>query len=124
MGRITEIQDGATSSPKYRVYLTYFSNGSVKTYNDTVGGSWAYTYDAFNRLATASNASTGNAYSYSYDQYGNRWQQTLTAGTGYNVNYTFNGNNRNTTAGFTYDAAGNLTSDGSGCSPCWTYDYA
>jgi RHS repeat-associated protein len=115
---------GSTASPTYRLYLTYFDNGSVKTYNDTVEGSWAYTYDVFNRLATAANASTGNAYSYSYDQFGNRWHQTVTAGTGLNVNYTFNSSNRNTSTGFAYDVAGNLTSDGSGCTSCWTYDYA
>jgi len=36
------------------------------------------------------------------------------------VDYSFNGNNRNTTSGFAYDAAGDLTSDGT-CTPCWTY---
>jgi len=121
MGRLTEIQDGSTSSPTYRLYLTYFGNSSVKTYNDTVGGSWTYTYDAFNRLATSSNGDTGDAYSYSYDQFGNRWQQTVTGGTGWPASYTFNNNNQITNAGFSYDAAGNVTSNGS-CSPCWVYD--
>jgi len=123
MGRLTEIQDGSTSSPKYRLYLSYYGNGSVHTYNDTVGGGWTYTYDKFNRLATSSNGDTGNAYSYSYDQFGNRWQQTVTAGTGYSSSYAFNNNNRITSGGFSYDAGGNLTSDGS-CSPCWVYDDA
>ena len=121
LGRLTEIQDGSTASPVYRLYLSYFGNSSVKTYNDTVGGGWSFTYDAFNRLATSSNGTYGNAYSYTYDQLGNRWKQTLTAGSGITVNYSFNNNNRNTTGGFAYDGAGNLTSDGS-CTPCWTYD--
>src|SRR5438477_9234074 len=82
---------------------------------------WAFTYDAFNRLATSANASYGNSYSYGYDRFGNRWHQTRTAGTGFNVDYTFDANNRNTTGGFVYDAAGNLTSDGT-CTPCWSYD--
>ena len=77
MGRLTEIQDGPTASPTYRVYLVYGPNGSVASYNDTVVHSWSFTYDAFNRLATSSNGDTGDAYSYSYDQFGNRWKQTV-----------------------------------------------
>jgi RHS repeat-associated protein len=123
LGRLTEIQDG--SAPTYRLFLGYYADSSVSSYQDNVTGLWNYTYDAFNRLATAVLTQTGNpnapSYSYSYDQFGNRWHQHLTAGTGYDVLYSFNGNNRNITSGFAYDAAGNLTSDGT-CSPCWTYD--
>jgi PAS domain S-box-containing protein len=43
---------------------------------DGINGNWTYTYDAFNRLSTA--GKTGQAFSYGYDQVGNRWQQTVT----------------------------------------------
>jgi RHS repeat-associated protein len=117
MGRLTQITDSV-----YSLALAYAPNGSVTTYNDSKAGNWTLTYDAFNRLATGSNATTGAAYSYTYDQFGNRWQQHLTAGTGNEVDYTFNANNQNITSGFQYDIAGNLLKDGSGCNPCWTYD--
>jgi RHS repeat-associated protein len=125
LGRLTEIQDGST--PTYRLFLGYYADSTVSSYQDNVTGLWNYTYDAFNRLATAALTQTGNpnapSYSYSYDRLGNRWKQHRTAGTGYEVDYTFDGNNHNTTSGFAYDAAGNLTSDGT-CTPCWTYDWA
>jgi RHS repeat-associated protein len=122
MGRPTEIQDGTTSSPTYRLYLTYYGNGNVKTFNDTVSGYYYFTYDAFNRLVSSTN--TAQSYSWTYDQFGNRWHQDKTAGSGYTVDLSFNNSNRITTGGFSYDAAGNLLKDGSGCNPCWGYDAA
>jgi RHS repeat-associated protein len=128
LGRLTQVQDG-TSGSTYLLGLGYQANGSVASANDSVNGNWAYTYDAFNRLATSTctlncpGSGNSEAYSYSYDQFGNRWKQHVTAGTGFEVDYTFNGNNRNTTSGFAYDSAGNLTSDGT-CTPCWSYDDA
>jgi RHS repeat-associated protein len=128
LGRLTQVQDG-TSGSTYQLTLGYQADGSVASANDSVNGNWAYTYDAFNRLATSTctlncpGSGSSEAYTYSYDQFGNRWKQHKTAGTGLEVDYTFNGNNRNTTSGFAYDSAGNLTSDGS-CTPCWAYDDA
>src|SRR5438445_1159211 len=52
-GRLTEIQDGSYSTPTYRLFLGYYANSSVSSYQDNVTGRWNYTYDAFNRLATA-----------------------------------------------------------------------
>jgi RHS repeat-associated protein len=125
LGRLTERQVG--SSPTYRLFLTYNPNSTISEFQDSVTGRWDYTYDAFNRLATASLAQTGNNspphYTYSYDQYGNRWQQHLVSGTGYEVDYTFNAYNKNNN--FSYDYMGNVTGDGV-CSPtpCWSFDYA
>jgi RHS repeat-associated protein len=125
LGRLTERQVG--SSPTYRIFLTYNPNSTISEYQDNVTGRWDYTYDAFNRLATANLTQTGNNspphYTYSYDQYGNRWQQHLVSGTGNEVDYTFTANNKNTN--FTYDYMGNVTADGV-CSPtpCWSFDYA
>jgi YD repeat-containing protein len=69
-------------------------------------------YDGFNRLTSRTVTSgTVQNYTYSYDRYGNRVSQTPQQ-TGYSFNPTINAaNNQITTSGFTYDAAGNMTSD-------------
>ena len=73
----------------------------------------AYGYDEFNRLTSRTvTAGTPQNFSYVYDRWGNRWQQNVTAGTGPAPQLTFNtANNRITSAGFAYDAAGNMTND-------------
>jgi YD repeat-containing protein len=72
----------------------------------------AYGYDGFNRLSSRTVTSgTLQNYTYGYDIYGNRVSQTALQ-TGYNFNPTINpANNRITTSGYTYDAAGNMTND-------------
>src|SRR5208283_2467979 len=75
----------------------------------------------FNRLATASMPPSNPtlAYSYAYDRFGNRWNQTVTTGTGWPMSLTFNGSNQIATAGYRYDAAGNVITDNVNC---YTYD--
>jgi len=97
--------------------ITYAPNGDFKGATDSIlGGVWNYTYDDFNRLATTVQTS-GVAFNYKYDRFGNRWQQNVTAGSGPAPQYAFDANNRiiptnctNTTA-FCYDAAGNMVQD-------------
>jgi RHS repeat-associated protein len=69
-----------------------------------------YGYDEFNRLTSTSIWNGQTTFSYSYDRYGNRWAQNAPQG-GPAPNWTFNTAN-NQVVGFSYDAAGNLTSDG------------
>ncbi len=57
------------------------------------------------------------AFRYVYDRFGNRWQQNVTAGAGPSPQFSFDANNR-IAAGVAYDAAGELTSDGT-----HTYQY-
>jgi RHS repeat-associated protein len=88
----------------------------ITSSTDSENGNWSYTYDAYNRLNCAWQGSACSsagtlALSWTYDEYGNRWQQNLLAGTGYHDIYSFNVSNHNTTAGFTYDIAGNLVND-------------
>jgi RHS repeat-associated protein len=67
-------------------------------------------YDEFNRLTNMTHDST--VYTYSYDRWGNRWQQNaLSGGSSFNVSFN-TANNQINTSGFSYDAAGNLMSDG------------
>ncbi len=63
-------------------------------------------------------AQNTQAFSYAYDRYGNRWKQTVTAGSGGNSSLTFSGGN-NRMDGYSYDAAGNLLYDGT---HSYTYD--
>jgi RHS repeat-associated protein len=99
-----------SAGQKYTVSgLTYAGNNNVLKALDSENGAWSYTYDDFRRLATASSSSQG--FSYSYDRYGNRWQQNLTAGAGPSPQYSFDANNHITAAGLIYDAAGNETND-------------
>ena len=71
-------------------------------------------YDEFNRITSQSvNTGTAQNFSYVYDRYGNRWNQNVTAGSGPSPSLSFNTTtNRVNSAGYQYDAAGNLTSDG------------
>jgi RHS repeat-associated protein len=74
-------------------------------------------------FASATNASTtpSQVYAYSYDRFGNRWQQNYTQGPGApsSVSFSFDGDNRLSTEGYIYDAAGNLVMDNLNC---YTYD--
>jgi RHS repeat-associated protein len=116
-----------TGSTVYSTSITngsatgYAPNGNILFAKDSVNGTWAYTYDDFNHLltsncsATCPDGTSAQGFSYGYDRYGNRWSQTLTAGSGPQPSFTFNGpsnvpNNR--IDGYSYDAAGNLLNDG------------
>ena len=105
-----------TSTP-HNLGLTYVSNGSALTANDSVNGNWTYGYDSLSRLTSANKS--GLCVNYVYDQYGNRTQQNVTCGSGPQPQFSFNAaTNRISTTGYTYDAAGNLTWDGN-CSYTW-----
>ena len=59
-------------------------NGDVADGNDNVNGSWAYTYDDFNRLLTAV-SDTGEGCSEPHDRYGNRTAQAAYQGSCFNA---------------------------------------
>lgn len=86
------------------------------TTNPTQGHTATYTYDNVNRLTTsvATGSSVHNV-TFSYDRFGNMTCVTNGQTNGPCPNYTFNtSTNRVTNNGYTYDAAGNLTEDGTG----------
>jgi RHS repeat-associated protein len=99
---------GATTPYSFSV-ATFAPNGDILAGNDSVNGNWSYSYDPFNRLLSAN--TTGQAYTYDYDRYGNRWHQNGP----HSSQLGFDANNHITgVTGVGYDLAGNLTSDGSG----------
>jgi RHS repeat-associated protein len=121
----TGCSSGTCSSSKYSYTLVHAPNGNITSATDTVNQNWTYSYDALNRLVCSSLPANGTCptsgtptFSYTYDRFGNRWNQT-----GPNtLNATFTGNspaspqNNNRIDGYCYDAAGNLLDAG----PCQT----
>ncbi|MCI9872814.1 RHS repeat domain-containing protein [Arthrobacter humicola] len=82
--------------------------------NNLTGAVTAYTYDKAGRLTKAAitGGSSPTTYLYTYDARGNRL--TASGGTGASQNFTANPANQISTAGYTYDGAGNLTADPNG----------
>lgn len=113
---------GAPNGQTYSFSVGLAPDGDVVSATDSVNGNWAYAYDDFNRLTCANlnngtcvAPSSGTAtYTYAYDRFGNRWNQSGT----HAVNLTFTGGN-NRIDGYSYDAAGNLLNDGT---HSYTYD--
>lgn len=96
----------------YSFSLGYgLGNINVTSANDSVNGNWVFTYDYLNRLSTSNQNSGQLAFSYGYDQLGNRTSQKVTAGSGGTLSLSYSGNN-NRMDGYSYDAAGNLLGDG------------
>ena len=114
-GRMTSLTDGSI----YSFTLGLAGDSNILTGNDSINGNWTYTYDGFNRISASNKNSGAQTFTYAYDRYSNRWQQNAPQG-GPAPQYTFNGNNQITTSGVTYDAAGNVSTDGLGNT--YTYD--
>lgn len=106
--------------PIYSFSVTSFApNWNVTSVADTANANWTFGYDQLNRLASASLNSGAQTFTYEYDRYGNRWHQNAPQG-GPAPQYVFDTNNHITTTGVTYDAVGNMSTDGLGNT--FTYD--
>jgi RHS repeat-associated protein len=95
------------------------NNGETTSISDSVdsGRNMTYTYDALDRVSTAVSQGSTNfpkwGLSWTYDRYGNRLSQAVTAGSAYaNSVVVSTTTNHITTSGYTYDANGNMTNDG------------
>jgi RHS repeat-associated protein len=99
------------------------NNGNLQSWNSTGADfvfSRSYTYDSLNRLATMSApGDTCSGLSWTYDAWGNRTDQNATGGTCGTFHASVGTDNRLTTSGYNYDAAGNMTQD---ASHSYTYD--
>src|SRR4029077_14945457 len=112
--RLSNITDGSLYTVTIPASGGYAPDSDILLANDSVNGNWTYGYDAFNRLASAN--ATGQFYTYAYDRFGNRWQQNgpHSSQPGFDAN-----NHMVPGLGVTYDAAGNVTNDGT---TAYTYD--
>jgi len=132
---VSGMSGGGTGTPLYAYSIPssggYAPNGNLLSVTDSVMGSWSYSYDNLNRLALAT-ANSGNymnisvagaQLSWLYDSFGNRTQQNSTSVLFPSSWVAYAANNRTTsigvpasatgpTATFQYDAAGNVTYDG------------
>ena len=109
------------------------NNGSVQCITDVSapGRSASYSYDLLGRMISATTAGS-TAYpqwgmAETYDRFGNRWDQTATAGSVPQPQLTFgtggiNGSTTNRPNGYTYDASGNMTVEPVSGSNYMTYD--
>ena len=94
------------------------NNGQISGITDGVdnGRTVNYGYDPLARLSTALTVGSANhsqwGLSMSYDRYGNRTAQTVTAGTGPSNSVSVDATT-NRIVGLGYDANGNMTNDGS-----------
>lgn len=83
----------------------------------------SFTYDELNRVKTAQSAATAGAdcwgLSFAYDIWANLLTQTVTKCSAPALNVAVSNQNRISSAGFTYDAAGNMTQNGTAS---YTYD--
>jgi RHS repeat-associated protein len=109
-----------TNGTLYSFSLGFYPNGTIQSSIDSTDGSWQYTYDGFGRLSTAVETSPAQSFAYEYDQYGNRWGANSSCSSSNQTpcQYEFNTKNEITNDGVTYDAAGNMTYDGT-----FTYSY-
>jgi RHS repeat-associated protein len=128
--RLQPTQFKATSPvPSTLLDLSYsYDQGGGKNNGDVVqiangrdsSRTVAYTYDQVNRLSSAETPSAPTwGDSYGYDPWGNLLQKNVIKGTAESMTLTVGTNNHVTTPAFTYDAAGNVTSD---TSVSMTYD--
>ncbi len=133
-----DAQTQTTGTPVYYYDLAYDPDSNVVGYGDQIMGTWAFTYDTLNRLATATQGAaptppaglTNVAQSYfpnycwSYDQWGNRTQQygsstSVPSGSGgaticdsQQPSFSYNTKNQiisSPTGAPQYDAAGDIT---------------
>jgi len=139
-GRVSRIfaQKGPASGPTTQmdVYYCYNTGGSGTscgsstgtdlsklqwTYNALTSQTTKFTYDGMGRLTKvveSGGSGTNNTYAYAYDANGNRLTANVTGSTTSSQTLTFNAANQITTAGYSYDGAGNLTA-----APNATYTY-
>jgi RHS repeat-associated protein len=102
----------------YAYNLGRASDGQITSASDSVNGPWSFAYDPFNRLANSNKNSGQQTFAYVTDRYSNRWQQNAPQG-GPAPQYMFDNNNHFNGSGVTYDALGQILTDGLGNSFKW-----
>lgn len=105
---------------------TRMDNGSIQCITDNVdvGRTMSYGYDPLKRMTTAKSCGSSAfppwGLSESFDRFGNRSSQAVTAGSGPSSSLSFSSNNQPT--GYTFDPSGNMTVEPLSPSNQMTYD--
>jgi hypothetical protein len=124
LGRLTTGNVASGSTNVYNFTATWAGSQLTNSKDSVLNQTSAYTYDEFSRLKTAnlvnsSNNSIAQNFGWTYDRWDNRTAQSMTgSGTAPQPSYSIN-TATNQIVGFTYDAAGNVTYDGT---HHYTYD--
>ncbi len=105
----TETPSSTSTVPSVTAIATGTPEGEGTTLPISSTRTITYTYAGVQEL-TGAVESPGSSFAYTYDQVGNRTSVTVD-GT-QTAQYTYNAANEVSNAGWTYDAAGNLTTDG------------
>jgi RHS repeat-associated protein len=119
----TTLSASSSNGTALSLSYTYFANGNVnvETNGRDSGRTATYTYDSLNRVSTAkSQAASGSdcwGQTFGYDRYANLTTISVSQCTAPMLSLSVNTDNQITNSGFSYDAAGDLTGDG-------TYTYA
>lgn len=114
----TSFSATSTNGTALNLAFSYFGNGSVSTVTNNwdTSRTQTFTYDNLNRVATGQSQATsgGNCWgqSFSYDRYANLTTISVTKCSAPVLSLSINTQNRITNSGFSYDAAGDLTADG------------
>jgi RHS repeat-associated protein len=111
-----QLQQEVVSNPNVGTFSNHSynygtqNNGNVLSAIDNLQSAYTqnFSYDALNRLASATESRWG--LNLVYDAWDNRLQQNVVAGSAVQTQFTVNGNNQ--LNGFSYDAAGDLLNDG------------
>ena len=125
-GRMTQYQ-AKVGSYSMTGALTWNWNGSLytlgitDTYTSTNNQTCTYQHDDLARLSSADCGSGKWGQGFTYDPFGNISKSQLSGHTGqvFSVSYSTTNTNRISTAGYTYDANGNLTADNGTHTYCW-----
>jgi RHS repeat-associated protein len=121
----TSVSDPCTKDSSAKFMVTYqfgaagANNGQISGMTDGMdtGRSATYTYDGLGRLSTGGTVGSATypawGLSWTYDRYGNRTAQTVTAGSAPSNSLSVTATtNQVTGSGYSYDSAGNMTGDG------------
>jgi RHS repeat-associated protein len=106
-------RNNAYGNPLYGYSLVHSGSQVTASCDTVLNQCLSFGYDEFNRLASRTvSGGTAQNFTYSYDRYGNRLSQTAVDGGPAPQLTISSATNQITSAGYSYDAAGNVTSDG------------
>jgi RHS repeat-associated protein len=114
----TSLTASSSNGTALSLSYTYFANGNVnvETNGRDNGRTATYTYDALNRVSTASSQATSGSdcwgQGFTYDRYANLTTTTVSQCSAPVLSLSVSTNNQITNSLFSYAAAADLTSDG------------